>query len=185
MNLRRLVGMLVSLTACGGDRVPLKIVTATEFRLADGDRTRASLAMTDGAPGFTLFDTQGRTKLRSALDAQGRPSVSLFSDTSDPSKPAAVIEVDEKGAHVLFHGAGNQQSYLFQKLDGTSGIVLTDSTGAHRSEIKLAPDGAIDLSLMDAAGKTVFAVRVSASGAISRPPLTNDLGLSYPRFRRG
>lgn len=165
MRPRTLLGMLVTLTACGGTQAQPATVTAREFRLSDGKLTRASLALEKGAPVFTLFDGRGGPGLRSALDETGRPSVSLYS-AGDASKVVAVLEADEKGAHVLLRGVGKQESYLFQKSDGTAGIVLVDPAGVHRGELKLSPDGNIDITLFDSAGKPAFGRMVSGTGAV-------------------
>jgi hypothetical protein len=168
MRFQNLLGMLVTLTACGGSRVQPKIVTAEEFRLMDGDLKRATLGMEKGQPVFALFDDKGTAKLRTELDPSGRPSMSMFSN-SDPTKAAAMLEVDDKGAHVLFRGSGKEESYLFQKSDGTAGVVLGGPEGTHRAELKLSPNGDVDITLFDAGGKPSFATTVSRTGAVQRP----------------
>ncbi len=144
-----------------------RVISASEFRLTDGDRTRASLALEKGAPVLALLDEAGHPRLRAALDAAGLPSVSLFAG-GEARQPAAVLEVDDKGAHVLLRGAGKQETYVFQKADGVAGLVLTGADGARRGEIKLGPKGDIDVSLCDAAGKPSFAVTVSSDGVVQR-----------------
>ncbi len=133
--------------------------------MLDGERTRARLAMEGGAPVLALLDEAGRPALRSELDGKGRPRITLFSN-EPVARPIAVLEGDEKGAHVLFHGAGAQQSYLFQKNDGTSGLVLTGAGGAHRAEVKLDASGTVDISLFDDGGKPSFELSVSPDGRI-------------------
>jgi hypothetical protein len=169
MPFRRLLGMLVTLSACGGAQAQPKTVTASDFRLSDGKLTRASLALEKGSPVFALFDERGRAMLRTSLDESGRPSLSLY-PSEDPSKAVAVVEADEKGAHVLFRGPGKQESYLFQKSDGTAGIVLVDANGTHRGELKLAPSGDVELTLFDATGKPAFGTTVSRTGAVQHTP---------------
>src|SRR5580658_6749838 len=162
---RGLLGMLMALTACGAQRPRAGIVEASEFRLLDGWRMRARLAMEGGAPVFALLDGAGRPALRSELDAKGLPRITLFSN-EPAARPIAVLEGDDKGAHVLFHGTGAQQSYLFQKNDGTAGLVFTGAAGAHRAEVKLDASGMVDISLFDDAGKPTFEVAVSPDGRI-------------------
>lgn len=145
--------------------MPPKIVSAEEFRLTAGDRTRASLAMEGGGPALALFDETGHVKLRTSLDAKGLPSVSLYAP-GDAQQPAAVVEVDDKGTHILLRGAGKQEAYLFQKTDGTSGVVLASDNGTHRGELKLGPDGSIDLALFGADGKPAYSVTVTSAGAV-------------------
>jgi hypothetical protein len=157
--------MLMALTACGAQRPRAGIVEASEFRLLDGWRMRARLAMEGGAPVFALLDGAGRPALRSELDAKGMPRITLFSN-EPAARPIAVLEGDDKGVHVLFHGTGAQQSYLFQKNDGTAGLVFTSAAGAHRAEVKLDASGTVDISLFDDAGKPTFEVAVSPDGRI-------------------
>ena len=163
-----LVVLAATATACQEKTLPTKIVTANEFRLtAEDDRMRASLGMEKGAPVLALFDDDGRPKLRVALDAAGLPSVSLFA-SGDATKASAVVEVDDKGAHILFRGGAKQETYVFQRADGTAGVVLAGADGAHRGEMKLGANGEVDVTLFDAAGKPSFAVTVSSSGAVVR-----------------
>jgi len=159
------VPLLTFVSACRENLVPPKIVTAEEFRLTAGDRTRASLAMEGGGPALTLFDEAGHVKLRTALDAKGLPSVSLYAG-DDASKPAAVVEVDDKGTHILLRGSGGHEAYLFQKTDGTSGVVLAGDNGAHRGELKLDPNGSIDVTLFAADGKPAYSITVTSAGAV-------------------
>jgi hypothetical protein len=168
ISVHRLLGMFVALTACG-TRVPPDTVSAAEFRLSDGKRTRAVLGLEQGAPSLILLDERGVVRLRSSLDPNGRPSVAMF---GDQARADAVLELDDKGAHILFRGSGKQESYLFQKLDGTAGMVLVDANGQHRGELKLSPTGDVDITLLDGNGKAVFATTVTRTGSLrpTEPP---------------
>ncbi|AKU97950.1 hypothetical protein AKJ09_04614 [Labilithrix luteola] len=127
-------------------------MSAGEFRLLQGATTRASLKMRDGQPELALLDERGRERMRAALDGAARPSVTL---AGPEGEPRVVIEVDVKGSHVLLRGPAKQESYLFQRTDGTSGVVLVGPNGAHRGEIKLTKEGVVDVTLFDRDGKPV------------------------------
>jgi hypothetical protein len=160
-----LLGLIAAFAGCKSSAPPSDVVEASEFRLVHAGQTRASLAMRDGGPSLSLFDDHGNASLRSELDAKGQPRV--FLSSSDPSKPTAVMEVDEKGTHILFDSPGKDQTYLFQKDDGTSGVVLGNAAGHHRGEMKLSPDGSVGVTLFDAKGGAVFYVTVGRDGGVA------------------
>jgi hypothetical protein len=78
--IRGLLSMLMALTACGAQRTQAGIAEASEFRLLDGLRVRARLAVEGGAPVFALLDGAGRPALRSELDGKGTPRIMLLSN---------------------------------------------------------------------------------------------------------
>jgi hypothetical protein len=57
------------------------------------------------------------------------------------------ISLDDKGTHVHLAGTGKQESYLFQKNSGDSGLVLTDSNGNRRLEAKVGPDAEPNITI--------------------------------------
>ena len=167
MKSSTLLGLLATLVGCKSSAPRAGVVEASEFRLVQEGRTRASLSVRDGGgPSLALFDDRGNASLRSELDAKGQPRV--FLSSSDPTKPTAVVEVDEKGTHILFDAPGKEQTYLFQKDDGTAGIVLGNAGGRHRGEIKLSPDGRVGVTLFDGDGGAVFSVTVARDGSVQR-----------------
>ena len=156
-----LLGLMAALLGC---RSRPDVVETSELRLVDQGRLRGSLAMRDGGPALMLFDQAGHPSLRAGIDASGWPRLFLSSGTS--SKPSAVLEVDDKGTHVLFDAPGNQQTYLFQKDDGTAGVVLGNAAGRHRAEMKLSPDGSVGVTLFDADGGAAYSVSVGQDGTV-------------------
>jgi hypothetical protein len=169
----RFVSFVLIAAALGGckrSEPSSTIVEASEFRLVQGDQVRATLAMRDGGPSFDLLDAHGGAAVQVAVDDHGQPRIALASP--DRSKPKAVLEVDDKGTHVLFEAPDGKQSYLFQKDDGTTGVVLGNSGGRHRGEMLLSSNGQIELALFDADGGAAFAVRVDKDGRTEGPEST-------------
>ncbi|MGO8994004.1 MAG: hypothetical protein ACLQVI_11795 [Polyangiaceae bacterium] len=120
--------------------------------------------MRDGGPSLSLRDGTGHSSFQAEVDAKGWPRVLL--SAADPSKPTAVVEVDDKGTHVLFASPTKEESYLFQKDDGTSGVVLGNKDGRHRGEMKLSADGSVGMTLFGADGRPAFSVTVSPDGTV-------------------
>lgn len=167
MKSSTLLGLLATLVGCKTSAPRSSVVEASEFRLVHEGRTRASLAIRDGGgPSLSLFDDRGNASLRSELDAKGQPRV--FLSSSDPTKPTAVVEVDDKGTHILFDSPGKEQTYLFQKDDGTAGVVLGNAAGRHRGQMMLSPDGHVGVTLFDGDGGTVFSFTVGRDGRVQR-----------------
>jgi hypothetical protein len=64
------------------------------------------------------------------------------------------IRVDPLGCHVLLAGPAQQQSYLFLKNTGASGLVLTNAAGERLAHLMLSPEGRADLHVGNASGTT-------------------------------
>lgn len=156
-----LLGLLAALVGC---KSRPDVVEASELRLVDEGRLRGALAMRDGGPSLTLFDGAGHPSLQAAVDTNGWPRMSLSSSAA--SKPSAILEVDDKGTHVLFDAPGREQTYLFQKDDGTAGVVLGNAAGRHRGEMMLSPDGTVGVTLFDADGGVTYSVTVGRDGTV-------------------
>ena len=120
--------------------------------------------MRGGGPSLSLYDGRGHASLQSEVNAEGWPRV--FLSSSDPAKPTAVLEVDDKGTHVLFDSPGKEQAYLFQKDDGTAGVILGNAAGRHRGEMRLSADGNVDVTLFDGDGGAAFSVTVGRDGTM-------------------
>ena len=161
MKRSALLGLLAALVGCRGRS---DVIEASEFRLVQQGTLRGSLAMRDGGPSLALFESSGHPSLKAELDSRGWPRVLLSS--GERSKPTAVLEVDDKGTHVLFDSPEKGQSYLFQKDDGTAGVVLGHAAGRHRSEMKLSPDRTVDVTLFDADGGAAYSVSVGPDGSV-------------------
>jgi hypothetical protein len=129
-----------------------RIVEAEEFRLLDADgRLRARLGL-DGAScvSLSLHTAQGSLQVRLHTDDQGRSALQI-QDTAGGS-PRVDISVDAIGCHVLLASPAKQQSYLFLKDTGATGLVLSDAVGERRAQFTLSPEGRAEVSVWGAAG---------------------------------
>jgi hypothetical protein len=55
---------------------------------------------------------------------------------------------------------------LFQKDDGTAGVVLGNAAGRHRGEMKLSPDGTVSVTLFDGDGGKAYSIAVARDGTV-------------------
>jgi hypothetical protein len=130
---------------------PPPIVTQ-EIRIVDElGHTRLMLSATGGTPKITLLRSDGELACEVSLDAGGRPAIKLANAVS--SGPTAVLEIDDKGAHVKFDGPSGASSYLFLNNAGGSGIVLFDAQGIRRLNAVVAPDGTAKIERLGLDGK--------------------------------
>jgi hypothetical protein len=130
------------------------IVEAEEFRLLDSDgRLRARLGL-DGSAcvSLSLHTAQGTIQVRLHTDDQGHSALQI-QDTAGGS-PRVDISVDAIGCHVLLASPAKQQSYLFLKDTGATGLVLTDASGVRRAQFMLSPEGRAEVSVWGAAETT-------------------------------
>ncbi len=126
-------------------------VEAEEFRLLDsGGRLRARLGLDGDSVSLSLNGAQGSLQVRLQADNQGNSA--LLIQDADGRSPKVDISVDPLGCHVLLAGSDKQQSYLFLKNTGASGLVLTDAAGERRAQLMLSPDGAVEARVWGAAG---------------------------------
>jgi hypothetical protein len=135
------------------DALPPPIVTQ-EIQIVD-DRGHPLLLLSGktGQPTIKFMDGDGQQGMAMALDAAGRPSVSL--SNPDTAAPTATLEIDDKGAHVKFDRSGGASGYLFLNNAGESGIVLIDPEGVRRLEILAGPDGKASIERYGADGKAL------------------------------
>ncbi|OAN59895.1 hypothetical protein A7X12_01985 [Sphingomonas sp. TDK1] len=114
----------------------------SEVRIVDPAGTpRIVLSAADGRPAIVLIGHDAKPAATVALDGNDRPSIKLANP--EPGAPTAVIEIDDKGAHVKFDRAGGASSYLFLNNAGTSGVVLIDGAGFRRASVLLGADGKV------------------------------------------
>jgi len=123
------------------------IVEAEEFRLLDSEgRLRARLGV-DGAScvSLSLHTAQGSLQVRLHTDDKGYSALQIH----DPGggSPRVDISVDSIGCHVLLASPAKQQSYLFLKGTGATGLVLTDALGERRAQFMVSPDGRAEVSV--------------------------------------
>lgn len=126
-------------------------IVTEELRIVDAEgRARLVLSAEGGAPAFLLLREDGRPGATVSLDAAGRPAVRL--NNPDGDGLAAVLEIDDKGAHVKFDRPGGASCYLFLNNAGASGVVLLDAAGRRRLNVMVAPDGASRIEQFDEDG---------------------------------
>jgi hypothetical protein len=99
---------------------------------------------------FRLVDSKGQLRARLGMDGD---SVSLSLHGAQGILQVD-IRVDPLGCHVLLAGLTKQQSYLFLKNTGASGLVLTNAAGARQAHLTLSPEGRADLRVEKATGTT-------------------------------
>lgn len=115
-------------------------VITQELRIVDAQgRPRMLLSALNGVPEIVLLREDGSTGARVALDAAGRPALTLFNPLA--AGPHATVEIDDKGAHLLLERPGGASSYLFLNDAGGSGVVLIAADGQRRLSATLAADG--------------------------------------------
>jgi len=121
------------------------IITANEFHLTDlKGKVRVVLTATENGAGFTFANEEGNSQLKIASSDDGLSVISMY-DKAGVEKIG--ISLDDKGTHVHMTGTGKQESYLFLKNSGASGLVLTDSDGNRRLEAKVGPDAEPDITI--------------------------------------
>lgn len=131
--------------------LPPPPLTTQSLQIVDAEgRPRMVLSTESGTPSFLLLREDGATGARIALDTAGRPSVSLMSP--EQQGPSAALEVDDKGAHVIFTRPGGASSYLFLNNAGGSGVVLIDPEGRRRVMVTVGSDGTARIERLDDAG---------------------------------
>ncbi|WP_342629642.1 hypothetical protein AAC691_08055 [Nguyenibacter vanlangensis] len=120
--------------------LPPPPVVTQEVRIVDAQgHTRILLSAKDDTPTILLIGSDGAPRAMVALDAAGRPAVTL--SNPDPTWPSAALAIDDKGAHVKFDRPGGASSYLFLNNAGGSGMVLIDAAGKRRIGMTVTPDG--------------------------------------------
>lgn len=118
---------------------PSPPVTTQELRIVDAQgRPKMLLSALNGVPEIVLLREDGSTGARVALDAAGRPALTLLNPLA--AGPHATVEIDDKGAHLLLERPGGASAYLFLNNAGGSGVVSIAADG-QRLSATLAADG--------------------------------------------
>jgi len=129
-------------------------IVTEEIRIVDEQgQTRLLLSAKGGNTKVQLLRSDGEIGSEVSLDADGLPAVKLAN--AGPTGPMAVIEIDEKGAHVKLDGLGGASSYMFMNNAGGSGIVLLDTRGIRRLNAAIASDGAAKIERFGPDGELV------------------------------
>jgi hypothetical protein len=132
---------------------PLPVIT-DEIKIVDSQgQPRIVMSARSGNPVIQLFETNGAIGMEVLLDSTGRPAVKLANP--DLKGPTAVLEVDDKGTHVLFDRPGGASSYLFLNNAGASGVVLVDSNGMRRFAVLVGSDNNVKMEQFGADGKPI------------------------------
>jgi hypothetical protein len=107
------------------------VVTRRLEIVDDEGRPRLHMSAQSGVPVLRLLQSDGSTGADVTL-FNGYPSVRLCNP--DPNGPTAVLELDDKGAHIKFDCPRGASSYLFLNNAGGSGVVLIDRNGVRRRQ---------------------------------------------------
>lgn len=123
------------------DLPPPPVITQ-EVRIVDSaGQPRIILSAKTGSPSIQMVRRDGKPAATIQLDKDDRPSVKLDNPAADG--PAATLEIDDKGAHLLFDRPGGASSYLFLNNSGGSGVVLIDAKGVRRASVVMTADGKV------------------------------------------
>ena len=121
------------------------VVKAHEFQLLDANgQPQARLGATANGVALTMGSSGSGPQLWLGVDAGGDAALQLFD--RDTGAKRVEISLDAKGTHVFLAGEGGQQSYLFLKNDGPTGVVLTDQAGKRRAQVMVDAAGKPDIS---------------------------------------
>ena len=132
---------------------PLPVIS-DEIKIVDSQgHPRIIMSARSGNPVIQLLETNGAIGMEVLLDSTGRPAVKLANP--DLKGPTAVLEVDDKGTHVLFDRPGGASSYLFLNNAGASGVVLVDSNGMRRFDVLVGSDNNVKMEQFGADCKPI------------------------------
>lgn len=122
-----------------------KVISAHEFQLIGQDgNIRAALTSADGGTDLTFSGASGKPQLKLSATGDGLASLNMY---DNDGREKISISVDDLGTHVHLAGTGKQESYLFLKNTGASGLVLTDRKGNRRLEAKVGLDAEPDITI--------------------------------------
>jgi hypothetical protein len=126
-------------------------IQTEELQIVDSQgKARIRLLASGGTPLIELLSDDGDEAASLKLDGDGRPSFSLTNVA--PDGPTAMLEIDDKGAHIKFDREGGASTYLFLNNAGGSGVVFYDAEGERRLSLVVAPDGKVSVSPYRSAG---------------------------------
>ncbi len=127
-------------------------IDTSDIRIVDEQgNPRILLSARDGTPSIRLLRDDGTAGMSLALDAAGRPAVTLVNPLG--LGPTAALEIDDKGAHVKLDRPGGASAYLFLNDAGASGLVLIDAAGKRRLNAIVAADGAVTIERLNDDGE--------------------------------
>lgn len=117
----------------------------------DSGKVVMTLSTANQSPVLRLLDVNGKPELTISLNQSGFSSIKL--ENPNVADPRAVLEIDDKGAHVKFDRAGGASSYLFLNNGGESGTVFLDAKGERRLETLVTPAGKTEIRRYDRRSK--------------------------------
>lgn len=129
-------------------------VTGRTFNVVDvSGRVRAAWSVEGDAPTLTFFDRDSKPRLQLVVNDAGFPQVLLYGQAGKP--PTLKAECDANGGHVWLAGEGKQESYLFLKNTGATGVVLINAQGVRQAELMISAEGEPRCTLRDISGKNL------------------------------
>jgi hypothetical protein len=127
-----------------------KTIEAEEFRLVDArGNLRARLGFDGERASFEFRTPLGRIILQ-LTTSDTDTALQMYEESSEA--PRIELSIDAQGSHVHLATGESQESYLFLKRSGATGLVLTDSMGRRKTECVVSPEGAAGVSIWDATG---------------------------------
>lgn len=99
---------------------------------------------------FRLNDAEGKTKISISAGDNGQSAIRFY---NDKGQEKIEISLDDQGTHIHLSGLDRQETYLFQKNSGATGLVLTDAAGERRLEVTVGPDSAPQVRVFPANGE--------------------------------
>jgi hypothetical protein len=128
-----------------------KTIEAEEFRLVDSrGNLRARLGIQDEQTILELRTVTGHLALKVGAGPEGIAAIRIYDESSN--KPRIELSIDAQGSHMHFAGGESQQSYLFLKKTGATGVVLTDSKGTRKAEVLVSAEGNASIAVWDSTG---------------------------------
>ena len=129
----------------------VKVLSANVFQLLDSNgKVRALLSPTNEGVGLIISNAEGKEQIKLSADDNGAASLKLYDNTGEEK---IELSVDDQGTHIHLAGAGKQETYLFLKKSGASGLVLTDKDGIRRMDVKIGPDAQPDIAIYPLTGE--------------------------------
>jgi hypothetical protein len=131
---------------------PSRMVTASEFRLIDGDgRTRALLSLLRGKPRLIMTDEKGEFRIELGLGVDGQPALWLRDQDGKARAQIGLTGTGSPGLE-LTDGRGRNRTSLGLASNGEPSLLLRDDTGRERLAL-WQEKGELGLALADKDGR--------------------------------
>jgi hypothetical protein len=118
-----------------------RIVEAEEFRLVQSDGRAYGRFQVDanGRPSMTLYDAHGEVRAVLGVLANGSPHLAL-SDRRGQVRAALAVWSDERVSLLLSDGDGAPRAQVAVPADGSPSVELSDRDGKIRAVVGAAPE---------------------------------------------